>query len=168
MSENEIDLYEAETVAPDVDAIKAEVEATDCGDPEADEERALVLRYHRRVTAKKDEIERVKEAHRKLVNRLESDLKGLDYVYTASVSAIVRKWLTGKMRSIATPWGRIGFRNVPPRVSVPDPAAFVMGCPAAFVSLSPNLKAISAAIKETGEVPKGVEVGEAEERFYAS
>lgn len=65
-----------------------------------------------------------------------------------------------------TPWGRAGFRTVPPRVSVPNPSEFALLAPSSLLSVSPNLKAIAAAIKENGEVPKGVEVTDAEERFY--
>jgi hypothetical protein len=77
----------------------------------------------------------------------------------------------GRQRSVALPAGVLGFRREPSKLLILDEDALVGWCrahlPAAIKVTQSLLKnEIHAHIKESGEIPDGVEMGGGKEKFY--
>lgn len=89
-------------------------------------------------------------------------------------------WLTSQMRnylavkqlkSLSLPNGTIGMRKQPETVEIVDEDAFIANAAPDLLrhvpeSYEPDIKAIKALIKDTGEIPKGVELKEQDAKFY--
>jgi hypothetical protein len=89
-------------------------------------------------------------------------------------------WLTGQMKnylitkdikSLSLPNGTIGMRKQPEAIEVVDESSFISDASPDLLrhvpeSYEPDLKAIKALIKETGEIPKGIELKAQNPKFY--
>jgi hypothetical protein len=89
-------------------------------------------------------------------------------------------WLTSQMKnylitkdvkSLSLPNGTIGMRKQPETIEVVDESVFISEALPDLLrhvpeSYEPDLKAIKALIKETGEIPKGIEVKAQDPKFY--
>ena len=89
-------------------------------------------------------------------------------------------WLTSQMRnylvtkdlkSLSLPNGTIGMRKQPDAVEVADESVFIANAAPDLLrhipeSYEPDLKAIKALIKDTGEIPKGIELKAQDTKFY--
>jgi hypothetical protein len=89
-------------------------------------------------------------------------------------------WLTSQMRnylvtkdlkSLSLPNGTIGMRKQPDAVEVADESVFIANAGPELLrhvpeSYEPDLKAIKALIKDTGEIPKGIELKAQDPKFY--
>lgn len=77
----------------------------------------------------------------------------------------------GRQRSVSLPAGVLGFRREPTKLLILDEEALVGWCrvhlPAAIKFTQSILKSeIHSHIKESGEIPSGVEMGGGQEKFY--
>jgi len=89
-------------------------------------------------------------------------------------------WLTGQMKnylitkdikSLSLPNGTIGMRKQPEAIEVVDESSFISEASPDLLrhvpeTYEPDLKAIKALIKETGEIPKGIELKAQDPKFY--
>ncbi len=89
-------------------------------------------------------------------------------------------WLTSQMRnylvtkdlkSLSLPNGTIGMRKQPDAVEVADESVFIANAAPDLLRhvpelYEPDLKAIKALIKDTGEIPKGIELKSQDPKFY--
>jgi hypothetical protein len=89
-------------------------------------------------------------------------------------------WLTSQMKnylitkdikSLSLPNGTIGMRKQPEAIEVVDESSFISEASPDLLrhvpeSYEPDLKAIKALIKETGEIPKGIELKAQDPKFY--
>jgi hypothetical protein len=154
----------------DADMIRDEVDATDAGTEDVDENTLLLHRFLRRRAAAVAELARVKENNERIERALAGKVKGIDFVYQATVAAIVAQKIEGtKSKSVKTPWGVAGFRTVAAKVEVTDMDKFITTAPETLLrrKVEPNMVAISEVVKTSGEVPTGCVIRDAEERFYA-
>lgn len=150
-------------------AVRDEMEAIDLtgADEPADPEMAQAMKYAKLMARYRAELDRINEQHVRMKARLESRIKGLEFVYGHAVADWTRRYLDGrKERSIRLPWGTVGLRAMPARVSVLHPELV----PDKFVKVVQVRKVDSAAIvsefKRTGAVPTGCGLVEAHDKFY--
>jgi hypothetical protein len=160
----------------DADAIRAEVDAMEVADLPRDQDEATVLRYLRRRSQVQAEITHIKDQTQALLRSLESKLNGLDFVYTPIAQDFARRRITGKAKSIKTPFGTVGFRTLPGGPFVSDETALIETALSAppdstmwgMVEMVPRVKraAINEHFKQSGELFPGCDVKAAEEKFY--
>lgn len=101
-------------------------------------------------------------------------LESLKRSYGAEVRQAVAKMLDGtKAKSIATPFGRCGFREVPRHLEIVDASKlldeFEAGkLPAEWIRTKHevNKAALNEHFAKTGEIPPGCDCVQAVERFY--
>lgn len=176
---------EAPTAAPeieeqeahqDADAIRAEVEGMDVGDfPKSDEQRTL-CRFMRLRSQLAMEHTRIADQMTAMLKGLESRIDGLDYLFLPVVKPIVEDMLKGgKAKSIKTPWGTAGFRSSQPKLEITDEPALRQAASAAddealasvlVMEWSVSKSKLNEYFKSTGELPSGVELVPAAEKFY--
>jgi hypothetical protein len=128
-----------------------------------------------------------------IVKQKESELSRCRTIATDSIHGTTRwlnekseqiskaiDWLTSQMRnylavkdlkSLSLPNGTIGMRKQPEIVEIVDEDMFIENASPELLrhvpeSYEPDLKAIKALIKDTGEIPKGVELKEQDPKFY--
>ncbi len=117
-------------------------------------------RTHCRI---KDELERIKEQHRRRVSALEGELRALHWRWERAVEGEIRHRLQGtRKKSVATAWCRVGLRKAQDTIRVVDEVAAVswleQHLPDALNWTPSILKTpIVELIREAGEVPDGVE-----------
>jgi hypothetical protein len=160
----------------DAEQIRSEIAAVDIGNLAKDEDEAILLRYLRRRSQVQAEITHIAEQTKALLRTLENRVKALDYVYLGQVEAIARKKITGKVKSLKTPFGVVGFRSNPGGIFVEDEAKLIEEATLApddsplkkMYELSPKVKRaeVTAHFKASGEIPPGCNVKDSEERFY--
>ncbi len=155
----------------DADAIRAEVAAMDIeGYGQSDDERTLA-RYLRRLAQIADERARVKEWCERRLASLESQERGIEYVYGALARDITRRMLAGgKKKSIATPWGTAGFRTQAARLVIAEPEKLLLleaeHPEWVKVEKKPVHAAVNEYFKTTGDIPAGCEITPEQEKFF--
>ncbi len=158
-----------------IDIVREFVEPVDPGPlADTDEKKLLyrVLRVRAQVAA---EIIRVKAASKAMLDELEGRLKSIDFVYEGQVADITRGLLTGKAKSVKTPFGTVGFRKQPQKLEVEDEdkilAAVLAGdLPDEFMRTETRTTVaksiINEAFEKTGEIPPGCVVRPECDAFY--
>jgi len=155
----------------------AELEADTLALPIADVSHspaeARLYRYLRHRSQLVAEQELVKASLSAWLKSLQSKVDGLDYIFMAEASAMVRTMLRGKAKSVNTPWGRCGFRTAPGGLDVDDEAEVLAAVARGELPMEVRRETVTVAKsvlnelhKQTGEVLPGCAVREAEERFY--
>jgi hypothetical protein len=151
-----------------LEEIEREIADTDPGQmAQSEDERELhrILRFRARVVA---ERVRVAEQTEAMLRELDNRIKGIDYRYSDLLASLTRKLLTGKARSVKTPYGTVGFRATQPTVIVDNSCKL----PAEFwrqpetPPLSIDKAKINEHFKSTGEVPAGCHVEPGGEKFH--
>ncbi len=88
------------------------------------------------------------------------------------MSNFMRNYLKQKnFKSLALPTGSIGFRKQPDKVEITDEEKFMEFATFDIIRVEPekfvpDMNAIKAKLKETGELPEGVELITPEPKFY--
>lgn len=153
--------------------VKAETEAMDVGQwPQTDEQR-LIARYSRRRLLLTAEAERIREQLDAMIRGIEREISTLDYLYEWQARQIVARMLTGKARSIKTPWGTLGFRKYDGFIAIRDEKELTEAA-LASEHMAGVLKTewrvsksgLNQYFKETGDVPPGCEAVPSGDKFY--
>jgi len=149
--------------------------AADPGPLATTDQLSTLYRYMRARARLESEIAEVEAGTAFMLGELRSRLENLDAIFAGPVSAIVQSMLTGKSRSVKTPWGVAGFRRQPARLVVTDEQAVIQAVddgsltPAAIQTVS-TIRVVKAELdklyERDGEVPPGCEVRDAEDKFY--
>ncbi len=164
-------LVDAET--PDAAEVLAEVEAIDVGQLARDEDERLLHRYCRRRQQLTAEITRVKEQTAAMLRDLERQVESLDWCLRGRVEEITRSRLTGRTRSVKTPWGTVGFRKHPTGIEVADEAAVIEAVLSGDLpndvtrtKVEVSKSALNEVFRSTGEVPPGCDLVPERDDFY--
>jgi len=127
------------------------------------------------IKQKEKELNKVKLIAEESITRAQSWLDKKENIITAGI-----EYLTGQMRnylrlnnlkSLSLPNGNIGFRKQPDTIEIIDDTLFLEKARHEFLrhvpeKYEPNLKSIKDFIKETSEIPDGVDVKTKEDKFY--
>lgn len=117
---------------------------------------------------------RVREWAARELRRAEREEKFFLYRFGQQLEEWTRRRLElegNRRRSVSLPSGIVGLRAEPPRLKVTDEDALLRWCranlPAAVVTEQRVLKSVvTEHVAASGELPQGVEVSEAQERFF--
>lgn len=156
------------------EAIRAELAAVDVGDvARTDDEKQLhrYVKYRYRLTS---EYTRLKDQMQAMLAGLQGQIDRLDSVAGSAAAAITQKLLAGgKLKSMKTPWGKVGFRAQQDEIEVLDEEAVkdqvAMGkLPESIqrVKIEISKSELNKYIKTSGEVPAGVKVTPRDDKFY--
>ncbi|HEY5534913.1 MAG TPA: host-nuclease inhibitor Gam family protein [Ignavibacteria bacterium] len=127
------------------------------------------------IKMKVQAIEKIKTTAEKLIQDIQDwqDRKSLQHQGQID-------FLSGKMegylrqqqlKSLQLPSGVVGLRKQQPKIEIVDSDKFYENADESILrkipeSFEPNLKAIKEKLKETGEIPQGVDVIEQDSKFY--
>jgi hypothetical protein len=122
---------------------------------------AFLERYVRTMGRYADEKARVSAGCDSII----ADITRKEYIVRVCMEQrameIVRMRLTGKKRSVKTPWGSVGFTKILARVEVADAAEL----PDEYLRRVPDLSALVALYRKTGEIASGCREVEGGEKF---
>jgi len=157
--------FEAPSIPELIEQMKAEAESLDVGDFAKDQEERNLHRYLRRRSQIEAERDRVKELTKAMIASMDSQIAALDYLFMKPAEDTARRLLDGKkVKSIKTPFGTVGFRTNPARLEIIDETKV----PWEFVKMSPSIEKakLNEHFKNTGELPDGCKLTDAEEKFF--
>lgn len=127
----------------------------------------------RKVMESRAYVENVRDWSARETRRAENEERFFMMRFGAQLHAWVREQLANehKRKSICLPAGTIGFRHEPSKLEVSDEAALLAWCqvhlPEAIATELRVRKSIVADnLSATGELPPGVQIIEAREKFY--
>jgi hypothetical protein len=129
------------------------------------------LRYRARLNG---EIERLQAGVALMVRSIQSRINTVDYLYRASAEELIGRMLAGgKLRSIKTPYGVVGFRKSPAHLEVIDKDVVLQAVLAGFlpdrcrvVKADVGKVALNELFKSTGEIPVGTDLVPKRDSFY--
>jgi hypothetical protein len=123
------------------------------------------------MAAIKAEAEQVAANYAAMVELIETDKRGLEFLYAAQVREVAKAEAEkGKRKSVTTPYGVLSFREQPARLELADrgtaaDVAVTLGMTTTAADLTAYRKHAEAHFEATGEPLPGFEFKPSEEKF---
>jgi len=130
-----------------------------------------LMEKDRLAEAIKAEAEQVAANYAAMVAEIETDKRGLEFLYAAQVREVAKAEAEkGKRKSVTTPYGVLSFREQPARLELADrrtaaDVALTLGMTTTAADLTAYRKHAEAHFEATGEPLPGFEFKPSEERF---
>jgi len=127
------------------------------------------------IRQKEIELEKCIAIAEQSINRTQSWLDKKSNTINSGIEYLTRQMQNylrqNKLKSLSLPNGSLGFRKQPETVEITDDTLFLEKAKSEFIrhvpeKFEPDIKAIKSYIKETSEIPQGVELKSKEDKFY--
>lgn len=126
------------------------------------------------ITAVKIELETITANCQAMIEQIETDKRGLEFMYAAQVREVARAEAERlKRKSVTTPYGVMSFREAPGGLRLADrrtaaDIALTLGMTITTPDVQAYKKHVEEHFEKTGEVLPGFEYKPSEERFSIS
>lgn len=122
--------------------------------------------FIRKVNNYKHDIETVNANAKKITERLQNELKSLEYLYASQFEKEIKRHISPNKKSIKTLWGVVSFRTIKSNIQVIDEGLLPVEYYQSKVTISLDKNKLKSDVLENGVSVPGVDIIPEHERIY--